>query len=174
MNKIFLCRSLVWACLVSFTLCVTGCTSVNVRSNKDQASVRKVNRLFIIIQHGEMDDQPFSNDLSLALRNAFTNTSAVMEMSIANPVELDPKTHLRQAEAFNADAILVITSTGGIMSEYGGYPTITYDASLYEKTMEKRIWRAQINNSGGTALMKRRMREMAVGIVEKLRGDGFL
>jgi hypothetical protein len=90
------------------------------------------------------------------------------------PLDLDEKSHLEKAKSFEADAILTVKAVSGIIDEFGGYPTIIYDASLYDPDLKKRLWRGNINNSGGTALMSRRMREMAVEIVTQLRKDGFL
>jgi hypothetical protein len=68
----------------------------------------------------------------------------------------------------------VVRVTTFVVSEYGGYPTIMYDVSLFDPEVKKRLWRGSVNNSGGTALMSRRMREMAEAIVSQLSKDGFL
>lgn len=166
--------NLVHCHLLLLALLVTGCTSIDVRANKDPASVRKINRMFVLIQHGDVDDQPYSRDLADALRNAFANTPVNVDIAIANPVELDEKIHMRRISQLQPDAAMVIKATGEVLSEYGGYPTIIYDVSLFEPDLEKRLWRARVDNSGGTALMKRRMREMAERIIKQLRTDGFL
>ncbi len=164
------------ACLAAVLLCqlTTGCTSIKIQANKDAASVKKIKRLYVVIQHGDVGQQALSNGLASALRNAFTNTPVALEVSIANPVELDEKVHLKRITQFESDAAMVITATGGIIADFGGYPTIIYDASLFDPQLEKRLWRARIDNSGGTALMTRRFREMADTIVRQLKQDGFI
>ena len=162
----------LFAFFFGFMTC--GCTSIQLHANKDAASVRRVKRLFVLIQHGDIGTQPYSTDLAEAIRTAFTNTPVVTEVGVSNPIELDERVHRQQIEKFESDAVLVITATGGIVAEFGGYPTIIYDASLFEPQMDKRLWRARIDNSGGTAFMKRRFREMAEHIIRQLRSDGFI
>src|SRR6185436_3421669 len=140
-------------------LFISGCTSIKLQSNKDAATVIKLKKLFILINHGDADKQPYSTELAAALKASLTNDPVEIEIVISNPLELDPKANLKRIEAFAPTAVLLITATGGVMSEYGGYPTIIYDASLTTPDLERRFWRARINNSGGTALMTRRMRE---------------
>jgi hypothetical protein len=161
-----------WATAL-FGVILTGCTSIRVRANKDPASIRKIKRLFVIVNHGDVDEQTYSHLLADAMLVALTNTAAVFQIEIANPVALDESSYLKQIKQFEADAVLMIRVEGGVLGQYGGYPTLIYDASLFEPDLRKRIWRARIDNSGGTALMKRRMREMADKIVQELRKNGF-
>jgi hypothetical protein len=151
-----------------------GCTSVKLKSTKDPAAVRKISRLFVLINQGETDNPKLSNELSEHFRNSLSNAPVQLEFSIMSPLELDEKIHDSKIKQFNADAVLTIRVTTFVVSEYGGYPTIIYDVSLFDPEMKKRLWRGSVNNSGGTALMNRRMREMAEAIVSQLRKDGFL
>jgi len=153
---------------------LTGCTSIKIQANKDEASVRKVKRLFVLIQHGDVGKRPYSAELASAMQDAFTNTPVVIDVSIANPVELDESAHQKRMDEFGCDAVLVIRTTGGIINEYDSYPKIIYDASLFEPQLKKRLWRARVDNSGATALMKRRFREMSESIVRQLKSDGFI
>ena len=151
-----------------------GCTSVNLKSTKDPAAVRKINRLFVLINQGETDTPKLSNELTQHLRNSLSNSPVKLEFSVMSPLELDERVHDAKIKQFDADGVLVIRVTTFIISEYGGYPTIIYDVSLFDPEIKKRLWRGSVNNSGGTALMNRRMREMAEAIVSQLRKDGFL
>jgi len=151
-----------------------GCTSVKLKSTKDPAAVRKINRLFVLINQGETDNPKLSNELIEHFRNSLSNSPVKLEFSIMSPLDLDEQVHDAKIKQFDADAVLVIRVTTFILSEYGGYPTIIYDVSLFDPEMKKRLWRGSVNNSGGTALMNRRMREMAEAIVSQLKKDGFL
>jgi hypothetical protein len=152
----------------------SGCTSVTVHSNKDAAAVHRIGKLFVLINQGELEKQPLSNMLADDLRNSFSNSPVQLAMSIVSPLELDEQKHDREIEAFHPDAVLTIQVRTFIVDEYGGYPKILYDVSLLDPAARHRLWRAAIDNSGGTALMDRRMREMAEKIVAQLRQDGFL
>ena len=46
-----------------------GCTSVKLQSTKDPAAVRKINRLFVLINQGETDNPKLSNELIDHFRN---------------------------------------------------------------------------------------------------------
>jgi hypothetical protein len=167
-------RAILGLAAVSFAALLTGCTSIHVHANKDPEAVRKVRRLSILIHHGDTGEQIYSKDLSAALHTAFTNTAVSVDVDIAGPAELDDKGHQRRRAEFQCDSVLVITATGGVVNGYGGYPTIIYDMSLYEPKLDKRLWRARVDNSGGTALIELRMRKMAERLVQQLRDDGFL
>lgn len=159
---------------VILSLCLTGCTSVSVQATKDPKAVHKMGRLFVLINHGDLGNQPYSTDLANNLRTVLSNPPPALEISIVSPLELDERVHDDRIKQFNPDAVLVIRLTTAVLSEYGGYPILKYDASLYDPDMKRRLWRGVVDNSGGTALMKRRMREMAEVIVGRLRKDGFL
>jgi len=153
---------------------LAGCTSVTVQSTKDTAAVHKIGRLFVLINHGDLGNQTYSNELAANLRSVLSNPPPVMEISIASPLELDEKVHVGRIQRFNPEAVLVIRLSTAVLDEFGGYPILKYDASLFDPKMEKRLWRGAVNNSGGTALMKRRMRETAEVIISQLQKDGFL
>jgi hypothetical protein len=153
---------------------LTGCVSIKVQANKDEASVKQIKRLFVLIQHGDIGKQSYPDELAAAMRSAFTNTPVVTEISIANPLELDESVHRQQIDAFGGDAVLLIRATGGIVNQSGGYQKLLYDASLFDPQLKKRVWRARVDNSGGTWLMKRRFREMSESIVRQLKSDGFI
>ena len=154
---------------------MTGCTSITIKSNKDAASVKQLDRLYIVVNHGEVTDKSLSNYLIDGFKSCFTNSPVKVDYGVMSALDLDPKVMTDEIKAFNPDAVLVVSvSTFVVAAEYGGYPTIIYDASLYNPDHTKRIWRASIDNSGGTALMKRRMREMAGKISMQLQTDGFL
>ena len=155
-------------------LALTGCTSVKIKSNKDASATQKIQRLFVIVNHGEVNEQKFSNELIHSLRNCLSNTPVQIEFSVMTPLDLNPEIHQDKVKAFHPDAVLVISVSTYVVDQYGGYPTIMYDASLYDPAQKRRLWRGAINNSGGTALMKLRMRQMAEKVVGQLRQDGLL
>lgn len=153
--------------------CGTGCTSISLESNKNAAAIHKVDRLFILINQGEVKDQPLSKMLATAFQNCFTNAAPKVDIAITSPLDLDENAYKASITNFHADAVFVVSVNTFIIDEFGGYPTIMYDASLFDPSMKQRVWRAAINNSGGTALMERRMWEMAEKIVQQLHQDGF-
>jgi hypothetical protein len=155
-------------------LFTAGCASIKLQSNKAAPPGEPFDRLSIVINHGDSEKQPYSHLLAEALRVALTNSPVTIDLSISSPLELDESVHQKQIQAFEPDAVLVITATGGVVGEYGGYPTILYDASLFDTPLTNRLWRAHINNTGGTAMMRKRMTEMAQQIVSQLQADRFL
>lgn len=157
-----------------FTLLVTGCTSVQLVANKDAGAVKKLQRLFVLVNHGEANKQKLSADLIAQFRTSLTNSQVQAEYAVVSALDLDDRIHDDKIKVFNPDAVLVVRVANYVVDQYGGYPTIKYDVSLFDHASKKRVWRSAVNNSGGTALMERRMREMAEKIVGQLRDDGFL
>jgi hypothetical protein len=151
-----------------------GCTSISVQSATDLAAVRKLDRLFIVINQDDVKKEPLTQSLRVSLQGCFTNGTPIMEMFIPSPLDLDERALDRRVRDFHPDAVLIVSLKTFTVDQTGGYPNMDYDASLFEATTHKRIWRAAINNSGSTDLMDRRMREMAGKIVQQLRQDGFL
>src|SRR6266481_3220206 len=92
-NHNHFCGALV--CLSALLLghFLIGCVSIKLQSNKDDASVRKIKRLFVLIQHGDLGPPSYRTELASAMGNAFTNTPVVTEISIASPLELDESAH---------------------------------------------------------------------------------
>ena len=153
---------------------LSGCTSISVQSNKDAAAVHKVSRLFILINGGDAQNQELSNILAADLVDCFSNKPAKIQVCITSPLDLDDTAYRARMMTFMADSILTISPQNRVVDPYGGFPTIVYDASLFDPATKKREWRASITNSGGTEVMGRRMRKMAESIVSKLELDGFL
>ena len=160
--------------LAAVGLLVAGCTSVTIKATRDPHAVHRVERLFVVINHGDLSHESYSQQLAASLASLLSNPPPVIEISVVSPLELDEKIHDRQLQQFKPDAVLVIRLTTAVVSEYGGYPTLQYDASLFDPKTERRLWRGSVNSSGGTALMQRRLRETAEVIVKQLRKDGFL
>jgi hypothetical protein len=158
--------------LVLAAICGSGCSSITIQSNKDATAVHKVERLYILINHGDVEKQSLSLALAASFKNCLSNSPVQLMVSIASPLELDERAHDKEIASFRPDAVLVVQVKTFIIDEFNGYPKILYDASLYPPTMNKRLWRAGISNSGGQ--MKRRMRDMTEKIVQQLRQDGFL
>jgi len=165
-------RGAFLAAILSFA---AGCTSVTIKSNKDESSVRQLKRLSIVINHGEVTDTQLSNYLIDGFKGCFSNAPVQVDYSLVSALDLDTKSQTERIKTFNPDAVLVVSvTTYVIAAEYGGYPTIKYDASLFDPGLTKRYWRAAVDNSGGTALMKLRMHQMAGKIATQLQTDGFL
>lgn len=150
----------------------SGCASAKVVSNRDPELTKDLERIFVLIDHGEVTKQQFSGSLSKHLAAALTNVT--VKIAIVSPLELDEKAHQHAISEFAPDAVLVIKCNGGVLHEYGGYLRLTYDVSLYDSKQEKRLWRAAASNDGGTAVMEKRLRVMADEIVVTLQRDGFL
>jgi len=152
-----------------------GCTAVTIKSNKDAVSVRQLSRLYIVVNNGDVTDKSLSSYLIEGFKGCLTNSPVQADYGTVSALDLDSTSITEQIKAFHPDGVLVVSvSTFVVSADYGGYPTIIYDASLYDSDRTKRIWRASINNSGGTALMKLRMHQMAGKIATQLQTDGFL
>jgi hypothetical protein len=169
-NRLILTSSVLLAiCIVA-----AGCSTVSLQSNSDPAAIHRVNRLFIIIQEGDAKNRALADYLAADFRNCFSNRPTFFEVAITTPLDLDERDYERRINAFDADSVLTIGMRSVVADPYGGYPTINYDASLFERLTKKRIWRADIVNSGSPEVMEQRMQKMATAIVSQLEHDGFL
>ena len=155
-------------------LCAAGCSTVTVQSAADPAAVHKLDRLFILIDSRQVTDQELARSLVANFVVCSTNTTAQIRATAAGPLDLDGTVYDRQITAFHPDAVLVISKQEFVADAYGGYPSITYDASLYQPITKRKIWRASIVNKGSSDVMERRMRKMAESIINQLKLDGFL
>ena len=167
----------VWGVLGLLTLalvCASGCSSVSIQSNEDPAAVRKVSRLFIFIQQGDAKNRALADYLAADFRNCFSNRPTRFDVVITTPLDLDERAYDRRMNVFDADSVLTITMRTASVDLAGGYPTINYDASLFDRVTKQRIWRADIVNSGSPEVMEQRMQKMATAIVSQLEHDGFL
>jgi hypothetical protein len=105
------------------------------------------------------------------------NESTVMETT---PVDA----HLAEIRAYGADLVLVVSATGGVPSRrkvfrtcgdlLQGYDPLSYEVTVFDSALNRRIWHAETSNSGGLAdwVMEKRFRKMAAAIVKRLRHDG--
>ena len=166
------CRDLLIPLSVIFAFLV-GCYNVAVRSTRDPSYKESVSRMYILINHGQLGSE-HSHPLVAALQTEFVQRNVEVLVRVANPLELDERIYDREISAYGPQAVLVLTTTGGTMASSGGMLQILYDASLYDSMRKKRIWRAQISNSGGPALIGARMRKMASEIAGKLEQEKLI
>ena len=160
--------------LCAVLLCVVGCSTVTMQSAKDADAVHKINRLYIFIKCGEIKQSTMMNNLASDLTNCFSNQPVMAKITVTSPLNLDPKVYERQVKEFAPDSVLIISVAASVVDPYGGYPNITFDASLFDPGAPKMKWRASIVNTGSTDAMERRMRKMAESIINQLKLDGFL
>jgi hypothetical protein len=159
--------------ILIFTIAaLTACSSASIQSTKDTQKVRKLERLYVVVDHGTSPD--LAGVLVEKLQEQLKTKPLKTEFISRNPLELDEKAPLAKAKRFNADSLLVVKLLEGTKTEYGGYAELKYDVSLYNPDMKDRWWRAVVENSGGTAMMAARMEKMSKNIVNRLSEDGFL
>ncbi len=151
----------------------TGCASSRIDAVRDPAITAKLHRLYVLVDHGSVKTD-YSDLLRNDLSELLTQEGIENQTEAMSPLQLDEHAYATNAVAYKPDAVLVIKATGGVLSAYGGYMEITYDASLFNPNMDKRYWRAQVNNEGGTAVMGKRFRVMAEKIIKQLKQDGFI
>jgi hypothetical protein len=126
--------------------------------------------MYIIVNNGQAD-ATYDMYLVAALKEEFSKRSAEVKLRVVDELVLDDNVYIAEAAAYEPDGILMIVATGGTVSGYGGMIEIIYDVSVFDKLTEKRIWRAQIDNSGGTAVVEKRMKLMALDLVKRLTDD---
>src|SRR5688572_3829925 len=86
---------------------LTGCASVSFRSNKDPDHRPKMNRLYILVNHGSLSHD-YSPKLMSAMYEVFTREGIEIKTEIMNPLVLDEKSYLANANRYKAEAVLII------------------------------------------------------------------
>lgn len=122
-------------------------------------------------------DHSFAHDLASALDGALDHQGVANEIRVMDPT-LDRAEYLPLITAYAANAVLVVTATRGDWFPcrfFGcGYRALFYDCSLYGPEFGRRLWQAEVSNSGGTGMMKERFRKMAESILQELRRAGVI
>jgi hypothetical protein len=156
-----------------------ACTSGKIHATLvAQPAIGRVDRLYVLVDHSaiQVKKDPSADTLATALHVAFDQQGVHNESRAMAPTQLDAAAYLPQVTAYAPSAVLVVRVTGGEPAEYdrGGYYTLLYEAGLYDPQLGRRLWQAEVSNSGGTAFMRKRFRKMAESIVRQLKRDGMI
>lgn len=161
--------------LLYTTLFVFGCASVSIRAVKDPSFSDSINKLFVILNHRNLDniDSAYTPLLVTALKDEFSQNGVKMTICIVNPLSLNEDVCLAEMNSYKPEGVLTIVSTGGVVAPSGGMIKIIYDASLFDTTNKnhKRVWRATIDASGGK---EKRMKIMAKDLIKRLLDDKLI
>ncbi len=157
-------------------LMFAGCATVSVNSVRDPSFSNSIHKLFIIVNHGQIDDidKAYTPYLVEALKDEFSRKSVETMIQMANPLALDDSALFAGIGTYKPDGVLAIVATGGVAGPYGGMRKIIYNVSLFDPLTKKRVWRARIDASGGEAVQERRMRIMAHDLVMRLDQEKLL
>jgi hypothetical protein len=69
---------------------------------------------------------------------------AVLEVSVVNPLELNERIHDDRIKAFNADVVLRIRNTGGLIGGEGLRINSSHDLQMTELKTNKVIWQSTV------------------------------
>ena len=157
-------------------LAYNTCSSRGVKMKRDPSFSDPINKLFIVVNHGQVDnlDSAYTPLLMTALKNEFSQKGVETEIRVVSPLALNENAYLAEIASYNPDGVMTIVTSGGVMGPYGGMTKILYDVSLFDPSKESRIWRAQIDASGGTAVREKRMQMMAHDLIQRLSEDKII
>ena len=163
--------------LIFIALVLPGCASVSIQSVRDPSYTNTIHKLYVVLNENQVDsiDSSFTPLLTAALKDEFSKRGVEIAVRVADPLVLDEKTYLAEIESYKPDGVMTIVATGGVRGAYGGMMKILYDVSLFDASNAKRrIWRAQIDASGGTGVREKRMKLVAQDLVERLSQDKLI
>lgn len=146
---------------------VAGCAAASIESFRDPNYSERIDRIFILIDHSIIKPS-YTRDLELALQGVLSDSQLEYKIQQVDPIALDEEVLKNEIENYHPDGILLFEVAGFDGEAKGDMPKIIYDISIMTPDRKKRIWRAQAENSGGTIVMKDRMRKMVEQIYEKL------
>jgi len=155
---------------------LTGCASVSVKSVKDSSYDKSIHKLFVILNHTQVDnvDPNYTPYLLKALHDEFEKEKIEVSLNVIRPLSLSNQSFDSEIANYKPDGILTILANGGVSSGGGGLLSIYYDVSVFDAPTEKRIWRARIDASGGTAIREKRMAIMAQKLVHHLKEEKLI
>jgi hypothetical protein len=134
-------------------------------------------RLFVILNHGEIEqlDADYTPALLRALRAEFGRTHTSIAIRVVNALALDEPNYAAEMRQYQPDGVLLVKVSGGVRGAYGGIETIMYDVSLVSpQHPDRRVWRAQLQAAGGTAVIEGKMDSAAEELVGRLLADGLI
>ena len=162
--------------IVFVTLLFSGCASVSVQSARDSAFSEPIHKLFVLLNHVQVDtiDASFTPYLITALKDGFSKKGVEIEIRVISPLALNENASVSEIASYKPDGIMTIVVNGGVVAATGGMATILYNVSIFDSLKNKRIWRAQIDASGGTAVREKRMQMMVQKLSQRLSDDKII
>ncbi|HMK51194.1 MAG TPA: hypothetical protein VK551_01720 [Thermodesulfobacteriota bacterium] len=148
-----------------------ACAHVSIKFVRDPSFSNPMNRLFIILNHGQIDntDSSYTPYLINALKDEFSKEGVEITIRVVKALALNDSIYKSEIVSYEPDGVMALTATGGTVTSYGSVMEIVYDVSLFDLSSKKRIWRAQIKASGGALVREKRMKLMARDLVKQLR-----
>ena len=173
-NTFIKCLQSSWPvlCTVCVAIFLFGCARVSIQSARDPSFSNPMNKLFIILNHGQIDniDSSYTPYLAAALKDEFSKEGLEVAIRVAEPLVLDDSIYKFEIASYEPDGVMTITANGWAVSEpSGGLTQIIYDVSLFDSSKSKRIWRALIDASGGLSAREKRMKLVATDLVNQLK-----
>lgn len=196
MTVLFRTRILTVAVLI-VAFAMTACTSTEVVSNKDPDYDRTIESLYI---YSEVSEELEKLEVASMQRMLMALKTGQVDVEIEHLDHDEDEPSLEEksdtdnisfetAREFGATQVLKFTETDrtevkrrgamdpntGMMTGGGTDQTYEFDASLYDATTEKRIWRANVTTEGtGMTAQSAEGRTLAKKLVEQLVEDGLL
>ena len=157
--------------LASFALVsvLTGCSTEAIESNKASGYSKKINRLCVISHLSAANKK-----IGAAAEEAFTRRLSSLKMDYkyftANPLATteDANNYNQAIKNYAPQAVLVLTMSRGLVDKHGWYISMKVDASLYDESSQKTVWRAT------TDTISTDMGEMADEVILALQKDNLI
>lgn len=166
------------ALIVALALALVGCHSASIQSTRDPSYSGRMGRLFIILNHGEVEqvDADYTLALTRALQEEFAKTHTTITVQTVKVLALNDPDYAGEMAQFRPDGVLIMKASGGMRGAYGiGLESISYDVSLMSPQQpDRRIWRAQLQATGGSAVIEGKMNSAAKELVQQLRDDRLI
>jgi hypothetical protein len=158
-------------------LTMVSCHSASIQSTRDPSFSGRLTRIFIILNHGEVDqlDADYTPALVRALQQEFAKTRTTITVRAVNVLALNDPNYARELAQYQPDGVLTMKLSGGVRGAYGGLESLFYDVSLISAQQpDRRIWRAQLNAAGGSAVIEGKMNSAAEELVQRLLDDRLI
>jgi len=170
-------RRAATAATVAAALLLGGCAPATVGvSTRATDYSGKPTRLYVVGMTGMGWDSDFSQAFAAKFREVAGQCGVAAAYDELSGLELDPNAINGRMRAFHADALLTISSGGGVLSAYGQRLSIRYASTLTDVRLRRPVWKGQYTFSrGSTAIpIEERAAVFAIDLTNNLKKDGFL
>jgi hypothetical protein len=149
-KSIFLCGI---SCLI------ISCVSVSIESNKDPAYSEYIEKMYVIVETGDLtifvySDDPFSGTVDLPaaeylqniIEEKFREVGIDIKAVAISGLELDKGEIEEDIRDFGARTVMSLQLTEYVLDQYRQPRLLKFDATILDLTLYRNVWRAKISS----------------------------
>ncbi len=140
--------------LAALCLAAVGCSIMQIKSVKTDAAVEPLDKLFVLVVEDARVAEPVFTELANWWEVCMPKRGVETKVQRQAVLVLDESEWIPVAQAFGAPSLLFLKPVAGVVDEFGNVVRLSWDVSLLSEPSGDRVWRAQVNSSGGATFAK--------------------